>query len=69
MRDVYCGGRGGSGAFYAYKYHAKISCEYSAINRSLRCRDISRIQKISDAHAIKNRGLKTKTNTIYLYKK
>ena len=35
--------------FYADKNCTKISCEYSAIKRWLRCRDILRIQKISDA--------------------
>ena len=60
---------GGSGAVYAYKNHAKISCEYSAINRWLRCQNISHIQKISDAAAIKNRWLRPKTNAIYTYKK
>ena len=39
--------------FYADKNCTKISCEYSAIKRWLRCRDILRIQKISDARTIK----------------
>ena len=44
--------------------YTKISCEYSTIKRSLRCRYIPRIQKISDAHTIKNRWLRTKTSAI-----
>ena len=46
------------GAVYTDKNH--ISCEYSTIKSWLRGRDVSRIQKISDARTIKNcwmRGL------------
>ena len=57
-----------SGAVYADKNHTKISCEYSAIKRCLRCRDIPRIQKLSDARTIKNRWLRTKTSAICAYK-
>ena len=53
-----------SGVVYTYKNHTKISCEYSAIKCWLRCRDILRIQKISDARTIKNRWLMTKTSPI-----
>ena len=51
------------------KNYTKISWEYLAIIRWLRCREIMRIQKISDVHAIENRWLRTKTNAIYAYKK
>ena len=44
--------------------HIRISCEYFAIKHWLRCRDIPRIQKISDACTIKNRWLGTKTSAI-----
>ena len=54
-----------AGATYAGKNHVKISCEYSAIKRWLRCWDILRIQKISNARTIKNRWLSTKTSAIY----
>ena len=50
--------------FCADKNHTKISCEYSAIKRWLRCRDILRIQKIRDARTIKNCWLRTKTSAI-----
>ena len=50
--------------FYADKNHTKISCEYYAIKRWLRCRDIPRIQKMSDARTIKNRWLMTKTSAV-----
>ena len=46
------------------KSHTKMSCEYSAIKRWLRCRDIPRIQKISDTPTIKNCWLRTKTSAI-----
>ena len=52
------------GQFYADKNHTKIMCEYSAIKRWLRCRDIPRIEKISDARTIKNRWLRTKISAI-----
>ena len=55
---------GGSGAVYAYKNHTQISCEYSAINRWLRYRDISGIQKTIDVCTIKNRCLRTKTSNL-----
>ena len=55
--------------FCADNVHAKISCEYSAIKRWLSCRDIPRIQKISDARTIKNRWLGTKTSAICIDKK
>ena len=58
-----------SGPVYADKNHTKIRCEYSAIKHWLRCRDILRIQKISDARTIKNRWCMTKTNALYAYKK
>ena len=38
--------------FCAEKKHTKISCEHSAIKRCLRCQDIPRIQKISDARSV-----------------
>ena len=50
--------------FYAYKNHTKISCEYFAKKRWLKCREVLRIQKISDARTIKNRWSRTKTSII-----
>ena len=50
--------------FYAYKNHTKISCEYFAKKRWLRCGDVLRIQKISNARTFKNRWLRTKTSVI-----
>ena len=44
------------------KNYTKISCEYSAIKRWLRCRDIPHIQKISHVRTIKNGWLMTKTS-------
>ena len=46
--------------FCAEKNHTKISYEYSAIKRWLRCQNIPRIQKISYVRTIKNRWLRTK---------
>ena len=43
-----------AGAVYADKNHIMISREYSTIKSWLRGRDVSRIQKISDAGTIKN---------------
>ena len=42
-----------AGAIYAGKKHIKISCEYLATKRWLRCRDILHIDKISDARTKK----------------
>ena len=50
--------------FCAEKNHTKISYEYSAIKRWLRCQNISRIQKISYVRTIKNRWLRTKSSAI-----
>ena len=47
-----------AGAVYADKNHIRISREYSTIKRWLKCRDVSRIQTISDAHTIKNLWLR-----------
>ena len=59
---------GGSGTVLSTKRSYKIGCEYSAIKRWLRCRDILRIQKYLMRALLKTRWLRTKTSAICAHK-